>query len=127
MSVKLAQTFFKYLVAGGLSAGLWTVILVVGVELFSVSPVIASATGFVIGSFLNYTLQYFWTFKAAGAHRVMATRYAVVTLTMMGVNLLILSSLIDLAGVPYFYAHLAATGVVVFLNFIVNKTYTFAS
>jgi putative flippase GtrA len=95
------------------------------VEWFGVYPTYASAIGFCVAMFVNYSLQYYWTFRAKGPHGVLFSRYLAVTLAMLGVNTLIFWLLNESAGVPYLVAQVVATGCVMFLNFTINRRYTF--
>jgi len=95
------------------------------VERFGVYPTYASASGFCVAIFVNYSLQYYWTFRAKGPHGLLFFRYLFVTMAMLGVNTLIFWLLNELAGVPYLIAQVVATGCVMFLNFTLNRRYTF--
>ena len=95
------------------------------VEWFDTYPTYASAFGFCVAIAVNYSLQYYWTFRVKGPHRVLFSRYLTVTLAMLGVNTLIFWLLNESVGFPYFIAQVVATGCVMFLNFTINRRYTF--
>ncbi len=121
------KTFIRYLIAGGTAAGVHFLVLIALVELLAIYPPMASAIGFVIACAVNYTLQYHWTFKANGSHKVMLTRYTMVTLITFVVNLLIFWFLYEKLNVLYLISQFISTGVVTLINFIINKHYTFKS
>lgn len=121
------QTFIRYVISGGLAAAVHFLILIVLVEKTSVDPTLATSLGFCAAIFVNYTMQYHWTFRSAGSHKSIFTRYVVITFMMLGVNTLIFWLLYDVWGLMYLFAQAIATGMVMFMNFAINKNYTFVS
>ena len=118
---------FRYLISGGTGAAIHLAILTGLVEQFGTNGTVATSIGFVIGSLINYTLQYHWTFDADGPHHIMFTRYALVTLTTMSINAGLFWLFTHPFGLYYLYSQILATGLMVFVNFYVNKHFTFAS
>ena len=123
----LEHRVFRYLVSGGTGAFIHFSILTALVALFGVDPVVSTTIGFIIGSMVNYTLQYHWTFSADGPHHVMLTRYAMVTTATMILNGQLFWLLTSKLGMHYLLAQLIVTGIIVVVNFLINKHYTFAS
>lgn len=121
------QILFRYLVAGGTSAALHLVVLVLFVEFTNVDATLASAIGFCLAVCLNYTLQYHWTFGLSEPHSRILTKYIVITITMLGVNTVIFWILFVKIDVLYIIAQIIATGFVTVLNFTINKRFTFVS
>lgn len=121
------QTFIRYTISGGLAAIVHFLTLIALVEISAVDATLASATGFCLAVIVNYNLQYHWTFKSSGSHKTIFTRYVVITFLMLGVNTLIFWVLYELQGVMYLLAQAIATAIVMFMNFTINKKYTFVS
>ena len=121
------QTFIKYAISGGLATIVHFLILITLVEVFAIDATLASAIGFCMAVVVNYNLQYHWTFKSTGSHKTIFTRYVFITFFMLGVNTLIFWVLYGLQGLSYILAQAIATAVVMFMNFTINKKYTFAS
>jgi putative flippase GtrA len=119
--------FIRYSISGGVAAVAHFGLLIILVEWTNTNPTLASAIGFCIAIFVNYTLLYHYTFKAVGSHSVMFTRYVIVTVAMLGVNTTIFWILNEQQDVPYLMAQVVATGIVVMLNFNINRLYTFKS
>ena len=117
----------RYLISGGVAAVIHFVILTGLVEIFDTNATLATSIGFIVGSVANYSLQYHWTFSADGPHHIMFTRYALVTLTTMSINAGLFWLFTQQFGLFYLYSQLIATGLMVFVNFQVNKHFTFAS
>jgi len=119
------KVFIRYTVAGSMAAIAHFAVLWVLVEWRGVYPTYASAIGFCVAMFVNYSLQYYWTFRATGPHGVLFSRYVAVTLAMLVVNTMIFWLLNEPVGMPYLVAQVVATGCVMFLNFTINRRYTF--
>lgn len=116
---------FRYLLSGGVAAAAHLLTLTALVELFAIAPVTASGIGFCIAVIFNYSLQYHWTFGARDAHAVVFSRYLGVTLAMLGVNTALFWVFQVRLGLPYLLAQIPATGIVVVLNFNINRSFTF--
>lgn len=123
----LEHHVFRYLVSGGTGAVIHFSILTALVAWLDVNPVVSTTIGFIIGSMVNYLLQYHWTFSADGPHHVMLTRYAVVTSATMLLNGQLFWLLTSQVGMHYLIAQFIVTGIIVAVNFLINKHYTFAS
>lgn len=117
---------FRYLISGGTGALVIFSLLSLLVEVFATPPLVATTISFVIGSLVNYTLQYYWTFQAAGPHKVMLTRYSIVTLITMSLNTALFWAFTEKLGIHYLIAQGLSIGLIIVVNFIINKHYTFA-
>lgn len=121
------RTFIRYLFAGLAAVIAHYIVLVILVEMGEVNATVASASGFCVGVMVNYKLQYHWTFRATGPHSRMLPRYLGVTLVTLGINTGIFWILYELLGLFYPLAQAVAIGVVFFINFVVNRRFTFKS
>ena len=117
---------FRYLVSGGTGAVVIFILLSLMVEVFDFAPLVATTISFVIGSLVNYTLQYYWTFQAEGPHRVMLTRYALVTLVTMSLNTGLFWVFTEKLDMHYLLAQALSIGLIIGVNFAINKHFTFA-
>ena len=118
---------FRYLVSGGTAALVHFAILTALVEWFSTQPLVATSIGFVIGSLVNYMLQYHWTFEADGQHHIILSRYTAVTIMTMSINSALFWTFTEQFQLYYLLAQLIATCMMVVVNFVINKHYTFVS
>lgn len=118
-------TFWRYVIGGIAATITHILVLTLLVERFGMNPTIATSIGFCIAVIVNYNFQYHWTFGATGSHARIFSRYVVVTFAMLGVNLALFRVLTHPVHLPYLYAQLIATGVIMFCNFALNKLYTF--
>ena len=99
--------------------------LLILVEFFHINPSISTSIGFCIAVIVNYNFQYHWTFLSSGLHSQVFPRYVLVTFVMLGVNLIIFFLLTRFGHLPYIYAQLTATALVMVCNFAINRRYTF--
>ena len=123
----LETTALRYLIAGGSAASLQLLLVIGLVEVFDAVPLIATSVGFVVGGLINYVLQYYWTFEADGPHHLMLTRYALVTAGTLLINDAVFWLLTEKLGVFYIFAQVSAIGLMVIVNYLINKHYTFVS
>lgn len=121
------HSVFRYLVSGGTGAIVHFTVLTILVELVELNPTVATSIGFVLGSIVNYTLQYHWTFDADGPHHVMFTRYAAVTATTLSINAALFWTFTNIFGIHYLIAQVMSTGMMVVVNYLINRYYTFVS
>jgi putative flippase GtrA len=122
----ITETFCRYLVSGGAAVAVHMALLFALVECLGTDETAATSAGFVLGSVVNYLLQYHFVFGATCRHLNSFFRYGAVTLTMLGVNAIVFRVLIEGVGMWYMLAQAMATGMVFVLNFLVNRSFTFA-
>ena len=120
------MVFVRYFISGGTATVVHFAVLAGLVELFKINPTIASATGFCAAVLVNYTLQYYWTFKAQGAHAATFVRYIGVTLLTLVINTVLFWLMNVQFGFGYLVAQAIATLTVLGINFYVNQRFTFA-
>ena len=120
------ERFVLYLASGGTAVLVWYAVLIGLVELFDTNKTLASVIGFAVGMPVNYILQRRFVFKASGPDRLYFPRYVAVTLATMGLNALMFWSLVEVVGLNYLVGQTISTGLVVVVNYLVNRTYTFA-
>lgn len=117
--------FAKYFTSGLTAVIIHYLVMVSLVELTSTPPLLGSFAGFVIGTMVNYTLQYNWTFQSKQSHKQAFLRYLTITIGMLALNLMIFQLANNQLGLDYRIAQLFATGIVFLANFTINSRYTF--
>lgn len=122
----MESSLFKYLVSGGTAAAVQYIILIGLVEIFDTNPFLATFIGLTIATFVNYPLQYYWTFTNFVPHKIAFPKYIFVTSITYSVNLLCFWVLEGGLGVYYILAQMIATGIALIINFVVNSRYTFS-
>lgn len=125
LSALLANTFVRYGIAGGSAAGLLFCFLFLLVEYCGLDPTLSSAIAFIMACAINYSLQYYWTFKSSNSHLTAFTRYISFAVLMLAANTFIFWVLHAAVGFYYLTAQIASTFIVFILNYSLNRSYTF--
>ena len=115
----------RYTISGTIAAFAHLATLVVLVESTGLNATLASAVGFLVACYVNYTIQYRWVFRADGSRLVSGARYIVVTTGSLLVNVLLFWLLHEQFDIWYPVAQVFAIGVVFLLNFYLNRHFTF--
>lgn len=116
--------FVRFTAVGGVATAIQYALLVLLVRGLRMAPTPASSIGFALSSFVNYLLNYRFTFHSDRPHAPAAAKFAL----LAGMGLLINAAIMHVmirAGVHYLIAQVCATGVVLFWNFIGNSLWTF--
>lgn len=86
----------------------------------------AAACSFLVAVTSNYTWNRLWTFRDQRGHiGVQGMRFFLVSLAALGANLAVLALLVSVAGVGKFIANAIAIVLVMPLNFVGNKLWSF--
>jgi putative flippase GtrA len=119
--------FLRYGVAGSAAAATHLAVLVLLTELAAVPSTLASALGFACAVPVNYALQHRFVFNAGSSrHLLLFSRYVAVTLLTMALNVGLFWVLTSGLGIFYVLSQIITIGVIVPLNFVINRSYTFA-
>lgn len=121
----VTKQFAKYLLVGGLSNslayGLYILITLVGV-----SPIVGMSIVYVAASVTSFTANRGWTFQSDASLSGSALRYIISQTLGYGTNLVILSWLYYMLGVPHQAAQLVGIWVVAVELFLLNRYYVFS-
>lgn len=107
------------------TAGHYTT-LVILVELFGLSPTMATTAGFIVGAVINYILNYVYTFKSTKNHLATSSKFFMVAAATAGVNSYIMYLGVEVLQFYYLLVQVVATTFVLLINYGVNKFWTFA-
>jgi putative flippase GtrA len=121
----LAQ-FARYGTSGAAAVAVHLALLVILVELAGSPAVVVSVVGFACGTIVNYAVQHRFVFFRSGGHRSYFPRYITVTLATMGLNTALFWLLSSGLGVFYLASQVITIGIVVPINFALNRSFTFA-
>ena len=100
-------------------------LLILLVQAFAADPVPASAAGALLGAWINYSLNYRFTFKSSQRHRDAIVKFAVVALTGLILNTAFMWIAVDLLHLHYIIGQLVTTGLVLVWSFLGNRHWTF--
>jgi putative flippase GtrA len=86
----------------------------------------AATCSFLVAVTSNYTWNRIWTFRAQRGHiGIQGMRFFLVSLAALGANLLVLDLLVGVGGLDKFFANAIAIVLVMPLNFVGNKLWSF--
>ncbi len=117
---------FLHFAAVGLSGTLVQyTCLWVGVEYLTLAPATASGIGYILGSVVNYVLNYFFTFSSAKSHREAASKYFSVLGIGWCLNFALMLLFTGHWGWNKWYAQIITTGIGLLWNFSGSKWWAF--
>jgi putative flippase GtrA len=122
----LMKHFIKYLSIGGLSTLIQFLLLALLVE-FKIAPVVvASAASYFLSSIFNYLANYHFTFESDSSHFHTLPKFAVAVAIGLTVNTLLYACFLKIIGHEhYLIAQCLATGITLFVNYLVNKLWVY--
>ena len=123
----LISQLVRYGISGSTAAATLFLVLTALVELGGVPAVLASAIGFACGVAVNYSLQHGFVFGRSSGHALYLPRYLAVTAFTMALNIGLFWALSDGLGVFYVASQVITIGIIVPINFAINRGFTFAA
>jgi putative flippase GtrA len=121
----ILRQFIKFAGVGVVGTAVQYVTLFMLVQFADVYPVAASTAGFVLGAFVNYYLNYIYTFRSSKSHFEAMPKFFTVAAVGLFLNGIIMQFFISYFMLPYIIAQLIATGLVLLWNFAANRMWTF--
>ena len=121
----VTKQFAKYLLVGGLSNSLAYGLYIL-ITLMDVSPIVSMSIVYVAASVTSFTANRGWTFQSDASLSGSALRYIISQTLGYGTNLVILSGLYFMLGVPHQAAQLVGILVVAVELFLLNRYYVFS-
>jgi putative flippase GtrA len=115
----------KYGTVGAAGTAAQFATLICLVEGFGSNAVVASTIGAIAGAFVNYMLNYHYTFRSSRPHMDSLVKYFVVSAAGIALNALALVAATSFLGLHYVSAQILATVIVFFAAFAVNRAWTF--
>ncbi len=122
---ELFAKFIGFAGTGAIATGIQYAILILLREGLGISPVYASALGYAIAAVANYLMKYHWVFGSDEHHHVAGPKYALVSLTGLALNTLLMYLGTEILGLYYLLAQVIATAMVLIWNFTLNGIWTF--
>ncbi len=125
--IALMRQFVKFTGVGFVSAIGHYGLLIALVQIAAVPAVPASAAGALLGAWINYSLNYHYTFRSTRQHRESVLRFAVVAAVGLVLNTLFMWVGVELIGAHYLLSQVVTTGLVLIWSFAGNRYWTFHS
>ncbi len=116
----------KYGLVGAVGTGVQYALMALLLWQMMDDAVLASTLGAVAGAFVNYLLNYFYTFRSDKGHVEALIKFWIVAIVGWSVNAGVLAFGISALGLPVIPAQLIATAMVFFLTFVLNRMWTFS-
>lgn len=123
--IELLQQFIRFVGVGCCSAVGHYGLLILLVQALHADPVVASAAGALLGAWINYTLNYRYTFRSTKRHRDSVTKFAVVAMVGLLLNTLFMWLCVELLRMHYLLGQIVTTGLVMLWSFGANRSWTF--
>ena len=117
---------FKFGVIGASGYVINLAVFAVLNEAFDVHHILSAVGAFCVAVTNNFVWNRHWTFQAAGGHAgFQAARFLTVSILALGVNLILLFLLVDIAGASEVPSQAVSVAAAMPFNFIGNKLWTF--
>jgi putative flippase GtrA len=116
--------FIAFALIGSVGTAVHYSILVLLVQFYYTSPVIASTIGFVGGAVTNYLLNYYLNFKSKKGHIYVFPKFITIATAGIIINGLIMSLLLY-SGLHYLLCQVISTLMVLVWNFVCNYLWSF--
>jgi dolichol-phosphate mannosyltransferase len=117
---------FKFGLVGGSGYVINLAVFALLDQAFGVHHLLAALFSFCVAVTNNFILNRHWTFQASGGHAgFQAARFFAVSVLALGVNLVVLYLLVDVASASELPSQALAVAVAMPFNFIGNKLWTF--
>lgn len=115
----------KFGVTGVINTLTHTLSFVLQVEVLDIAPLIASVPAFCLAVITSYTLNRNWVFRNPGDHREQFTRFFVVCLFGLGINLLVMYICLEWFGLHYLISLAITVFILAAWSYGLNKFWTF--
>lgn len=118
------KRFITFVGIGGLSTLLQFMLLIIMVELHLLPELIASPVTYLLSSIFNYFANYHLTFNSQKSHAETLPKFIAAVALGLTSNTLLFALFLWLLD-NYLVAQFLATGITVFLNFMVHKLWIY--
>lgn len=122
---------FQFAVVGGTGYVINLLVFALLSEAAGLHHVVAAIGAFCVAVTNNFILNRLWTFSGQGARRshagFQAARFFTVSIAGLVVNLVVLTLLVDVAGLAGLPSQALAVAVAMPVNFVGNKLWTFSA
>ena len=123
--MSLSRQFLHFAAVGATGTAVQYLTLWLGVEWFSLGAVTASAIGYLLGSVVNYVLNYFFTFASGKSHVETASKYYAVLAVGWCLNTALMTLFVRYLDWNYWIAQIVTTGLGLIWNFLGSRFWAF--
>lgn len=120
--------FFRFLLVGGIFFLLSTALLFIFVRVMHLHYLLGQGIVFFIINFFSYLLNKYYTFRGQlMVKRAELSRYYLVMLFSLVINLVLMYVLVDICGIHYLIATAGVAGLLTLLNYVAHLKVSFGS
>lgn len=124
----LSKQFLRYLVIGFSGTGLDFLLIYVFVEYFHLHYLISALISIALILFLSFSFNKYWTFEnQEKKYFNQLLKYILASSVGWGINLIVLTILVEVFGMWYLLAKVFATAVALIWNFLIARNWVFKS
>jgi len=125
--VRLVLVQWLRFVAVGVSNTLLSTLVFAALFHLGVHYLLASSVAFALGALNSYVLNRRWTFRSHDRRAPELARFACVQIVGLGVDLALLSGLVEVAGIPHVVAQVLAFPAASVVMFALSRQWAFKS
>jgi putative flippase GtrA len=125
IDARIVTQLTRYGLSGCAAVAAHLTVLIFLVELAGSPPVLASVLGFACATLINYALQHRFVFSRFRDHSLYFPCYLAVSLGTLTLNTLLFWTLSSGLGIHYLASQVITIGVIVPINFMLNRSFTF--
>ena len=122
----IANQWLRFVAVGVTNTLLSTAVLA-GLFHLGVHYLLASTLAFMVGALNSYTLNRRWTFRSRARRAPELARFVCVQAVGLGVNLALLTGLVEVVSIPHVVAQLLAFPVASVVTFALSRQWAFRS
>jgi putative flippase GtrA len=123
--VRLVLVQWLRFVAVGVSNTLLSTLVFAALFHLGVHYLLASSVAFALGALNSYVLNRRWTFRSHDRRAPELARFACVQIVGLGVDLALLSGLVEVAGIPHVVAQVLAFPAASVVMFALSRQWAF--
>jgi putative flippase GtrA len=123
--VRLVLVQWLRFVAVGVSNTLLSTLVFAALFHLGVHYLLASSVAFALGALNSYVLNRRWTFRSRDRRAPELARFACVQIVGLGVDLALLSGLVEVAGIPHVVAQVLAFPAASVVMFALSRQWAF--
>lgn len=127
MSPPFIQQVRCFLAVGGVSTAVQYLSLITLVEILHMAAPLSAVLAYVAGGMVNYSMNARWTFRYGGSHVQAGSRFLIIFIIGLTLTWLLMECLSGWWGLNYLLSQVLVTTVVLLVNFVAHKTWTFAA
>lgn len=118
---------FRFLVSGGISAGVDLILLYVLTDIFGVWYLVSTIVAFILAFFVSFGLQKFWTFRdhSREGMSTQAGTYFLIAACNLALNTFLVYVFVDYLNFHYLLAQIVASILIACESFFVYQRFVF--